>query len=405
MSAWLAQLEPLHYVSILSIGALFYFAYKGLDEEDGMRAQIAGMAPTLLTSLGIFFTFLGVLISLLNFDVKDINDSVPEFLSGLKLAFLSSVLGLGLSLVFRWLQASKNKDQGPEEVTGRDLLNELKEMNANTLLVRDALIGEGDASLSTQFGKLRNDFRDFAEKMQQDGTDALIKALEEVIKDFNAKISEQFGENFKQLNEAVGALLEWQKQHKEQVEILTRAFEEIRTGIEKIENSTSQIPEHMEKLEGVLDQTEEHLTGLYEGISSLAEMRKSAENAVPELRESIDTVTSGMKESIDQQTDSINQQIEAMNQTMLSIQDTVNNFLETQAETANEVQSRITQSLADNVETMQRTLRALDDEMQKQLQSALDRMGNNLTSITEKFLEIYEEASRRTMDPDNSPDR
>ena len=72
--------------------------------------------------------------------------------------------------------------------------------------------------------KLRNDFRDFAEKVTEDGSNALIKALEEVMRDFNAKINEQFGENFKQLNEAVTALLEWQKEHKKQVEELTEIF-------------------------------------------------------------------------------------------------------------------------------------------------------------------------------------
>jgi len=40
--------------------------------------------------------------------------------------------------------------------------------------------------------------------MAENNSKALIEALQEVIRDFNAKINEQFGENFKQLNEAVG---------------------------------------------------------------------------------------------------------------------------------------------------------------------------------------------------------
>ena len=67
-------------------------------------------------------------------------------------------------------------------------------MNKGSESIKDALVGEGDASLSTQMGKLRNDFRDFAEKVSEDGSKALIEALEEVMRDFNAKINEQFGD-------------------------------------------------------------------------------------------------------------------------------------------------------------------------------------------------------------------
>ena len=83
----------------------------------------------------------------------------------------------------------------------------------------------------------------------------MIEALENVIKDFNQKITEQFGENFKQLNEAVGALLDWQKEYKEQVSLLTQTFEEckksiseVKDSIVEIEGKTSTIPEHMTKL-------------------------------------------------------------------------------------------------------------------------------------------------------------
>ena len=196
------------------------------------------MAPNTLTSLGIFFTFVGILISLSNFDIDAINDSIPRLLDGLKLAFLSSVVGLGFSVFFRLLQAGSNRDQSAGEIGAAELNDQLRELNNNTLAVKDALIGDGDASLSTQFGKLRNDFRDFADKMKEDGTQALVKALEEVIKDFNEKISEQFGENFKQLNEAVAALLEWQQEYKIQVEQLTQAFKETQSGIATVEQTT-----------------------------------------------------------------------------------------------------------------------------------------------------------------------
>lgn len=434
--------DPFQVGAVSFITLMFVIAWFGIGKTEGFLAQFAAMAPNVLTSLGIFFTFVGILIALQSFDAQRIEDSVPRLLGGLQLAFLSSVCGLGFSLIFRFLQARTNRNQSAGDIGAAELNDQLKELNANTLAVRDALIGDGEASLSTQFGKLRNDFRDFADKMKEDGTQALVKALEEVIKDFNEKISEQFGENFKQLNEAVGALLEWQKEYRAQVEVLTQAFKETQTGIESVEQTTAKIPDHMQSVESAFNATETRVEQLYEGIGSLSEMRQSAQNAVPELQKSIETMTSGMRESIDSQLDVLRSQIsetrdltanlgdvvktsldqteqnfakqmekfqgvldslnlgadnvlESTESVAKRVQEIMDDFSSRQEKVARDVQSRIDQSVADNVEAMNQSLQDLDKGMQQQLQRAIDKMGNNLTSITETFVQTYEESGRR----------
>ena len=54
---------------------------------------------------------------------------------------------------------------------------------------------------------------------------ALVEAIETVIGEFNVKINEQFGENFKKLNEAVGKLLEWQENYYKQIEYMVQTIE------------------------------------------------------------------------------------------------------------------------------------------------------------------------------------
>jgi len=58
-------------------------------------------APSILTSIGIFGTFLGIAIGLMHFDPDDVITSVPVFLSGIKLAFWSSVVGILTALIHR----------------------------------------------------------------------------------------------------------------------------------------------------------------------------------------------------------------------------------------------------------------------------------------------------------------
>ena len=455
--------DPLQIIAIAVIGFIFVVAIFGVRKKQGFLAQFATIAPNTLTSLGIFFTFVGILIALSNFDVSDINDSIPRLLDGLKLAFLSSVIGLGSSVTFRFIQAGSSGDESAGDIGASDLYDQLKDLNTNTLAVRDALIGDGEASLSTQFGKLRNDFRDFADKMKEDGTEALVKALEEVIKDFNEKISEQFGENFKQLNEAVGALLKWQEEYKAQVEVLTQAFKETQTGIQNVEESTAKIPSHMEAVETAFNATETRVEQLYEGVGSLNEMRESARNAVPELQQSIDAMTTGMRESVESQMDVMRSQIaemrEAQSKTGQEIRELTANlgeivkssldqseqnfakqmekfqgvldslnlgadnvlestetvakrvneimddFSSRQEKVARDVQSRIDQSVADNVEAMNQSLQDLDKGMQQQLQRSIDKMGNNLTAITEQFVNTYQEGGRKITELIRSIDR
>jgi hypothetical protein len=57
--------------------------------------------PTILTTIGIFATFIGIAIGMSGFDVANIQASVPSLLSGLKTAFWASVAGVGAALTIK----------------------------------------------------------------------------------------------------------------------------------------------------------------------------------------------------------------------------------------------------------------------------------------------------------------
>ena len=308
-------------IAFLIIIVVLIKAIKGIKSGTSLSRD----ATSVLTTIGIFFTFFGISIALFNFDPTNINESIPLLLGGLKVAFLSSVAGLGASLLYKYLKPRYEikTDEGKSEVSAEDLYAVLqsidKTIDTGNKNIKDALTGDGDASLSTQFGKLRNDFRDFAEKVAEDGSQKLIEALEQVIKDFNQKITEQFGENFKQLNEAVGALLVWQQEHKDHIEKLTAAYEkttesiqDINTSFKDIENSTAKIPASMENIEKVFDSTNVRMQEMHEGLKSLADMRQKAEESLPFIHDQITNMTDNLQQSVNKQTESIQQNIELM---------------------------------------------------------------------------------------------
>lgn len=69
--------------------------------KQAKQVEFVNYVPTLLTTMGIFGTFLGIVLGLLDFNQLDIEASIPPLLEGLKTAFITSLAGILLSLVFK----------------------------------------------------------------------------------------------------------------------------------------------------------------------------------------------------------------------------------------------------------------------------------------------------------------
>ena len=427
------------------IGAIIVIVLAYLYFSNRLKSNdpIVNHATSTLTSLGILGTFLGITIALFNFDTLDITNSIPKLLGGLKIAFISSILGLSLAILFRYKKSKsdENEENAKDEYTAGDFFKQVSELtkeiaNGNKD-IKEALVGDGDASLSTQIGKLRNDFRDFAEKVAEDGSQKLIEALEQVIKDFNQKISEQFGENFKQLNEAVGALLVWQKEHKAQVEKLTELFEETQKGIEvanqsiqSIEASTSKIPNQMKEVETVFEKTDLRMEELHGALGTLANLREKAEESLPIVEEHLNAIGDGIKTSVEKQLNTMNDSFNAMEKgneniqsnladLITSVSDSANllvdsakgsqeelkgvmvsigtdltksaqSLQEMQQNSANDIEAKMRQSIETATENINSLVQEVSNKMAEQVNQNVETLGQNLTAVSQALNESYE---------------
>jgi hypothetical protein len=206
--------------------------------------SIAHKAPAFLTTLGILGTFTGIAFGLLDFNTNEIEKSVPDLISGIKTAFWTSAWGILCALTIKtrdlWFDGRKKIS---ERVSSDATINDLAYLLQG---VQHALVGRDEATLIGQIRLARQDSNDridelsrTAEEARQDNNNrletltrsleefgrtvaennskALIAALKDVIREFNEKISEQFGETFKQLNDAVGQILVWQERYRQQM--------------------------------------------------------------------------------------------------------------------------------------------------------------------------------------------
>jgi hypothetical protein len=209
--------------------AIALIAIAGLAFHIRWSRRSTVLGPTLLTTLGIFFCFAGIAWGLLDFDPNNVKAGVPHLLQGIRTSFWASVVGIGFALtikarhiLFGDPEAAADGSEGGATVD--DLADQLARLNAT-------LAGKDEGGVVGQIARLREDnnrkldsltasFEKYAQKVAESNSKALIQALQEVIKDFNTKINEQFGENFKQLNAAVGKLLLWQQRYELQLNAL-----------------------------------------------------------------------------------------------------------------------------------------------------------------------------------------
>ena len=87
------------------------------------KGHIAGLTIT----IGIFGTFFGVFIGLLNFNPEEITASIPKLINGLQTAFVTSIAGLLANLVLRIMPSIYGFK---EEVIGKKAILKMMDMQA-----------------------------------------------------------------------------------------------------------------------------------------------------------------------------------------------------------------------------------------------------------------------------------
>lgn len=406
------------------IGYFLYAFYKRNTEK------IRASAPTILTTVGVLGTFLGITIGLANFDFsthKTIEASIPSLLSGLKMAFLTSILGIFASIIMRIvIERAKYKDQeGPEEVSSQDIYNLLREQCDSMNGVRAVISGDQDASLITQIQKMRNDmndgirsiersiagdsedsisnkltsinsnlskstdeikaeFRDFSSKLSEMATQHIIEALKEVIRNFNENLNEQFGDNFKQLNQAVEKLVTWQEEYRQQMidtkAALDSSVEAMSSGAESLEsirNDAQAIPPTMKTLEEVLEVLGTELTDLQESIESFGQIKDKAEEALPAISKNIEEITGMVNQTVEEGS---NLHKKFVDET-IDLVDWVTTYLKDTANDISDKNKQMSDIMTQAAEDVQKSV----NSVQEQSKEVVEDLGNSFKESTSKI--------------------
>lgn len=311
-------------IFFLLTGAAYLYAIRSLRR--GERHNYVEYAPSLMTSLGLFGTFLGIFIGLLQFDPKHIDGSIQQLLNGLQTAFVTSIMGMAFAIWFKVKQTGhmdsvKQADMitQPEEIEPKDIHTVMLKQHAALAVIAKGIGGDDERSLVGQLQMLRTDVVDFrstvnkrqeafeaklwaqmdnfAEMMSKSATQQVIEALKQVIVEFNQKLTEQFGDNFKRLDESVKKLVDWQQNYMTQLDEMTRLYrlgtesiDATKVAVESIRVETSRIPADMQLLSTVINVNQHQINELTRHLDAFVAMRDQAVIAVPHIQEKLEQV-------------------------------------------------------------------------------------------------------------------
>ena len=311
-----------------------YILYFFLKENQYSKESVLG---NIASTIGVLGTFVGISIGLWKFNPNDITSSVPLLLSGMKIAFATSIIGMAASIFMKYI-ALKNEDE--ENID--DIMELFNTMIAESRNVNNTLI-ENQKQTENVLNKVSEIWASHQENLTVELKSEILNLNNNTISKQEELIGEfkKLGECFTLLNSGVNNLLTWQENYKETIENTTKELETViqtihnaDESIESISKNSSLIKENNENLSEVLKEINKTQNVIIDSNKSIIEISNTAKESIPQINEHFTNIDNRTKEST------------AYLQTLIS--ENLNNIKSYLEKITEDVLSKTTQSIYEN---------------------------------------------------------
>ena len=276
-----------------------YILYFFLKEKQYSKESVLG---NIASTIGVLGTFVGISIGLWKFNPNDITSSVPLLLSGMKIAFATSIIGMAASIFMKYI-ALKNEDE--ENID--DIMELFNTMIAESRNVNNTLI-ENQKQTENVLNKVSEIWASHQENLTVELKSEILNLNNNTISKQEELIGEfkKLGECFTLLNSGVNNLLTWQENYKETIENTTKELETViqtihnaDESIESISKNSSLIKENNENLSEVLKEINKTQNVIIDSNKSIIEISNTAKESIPQINEHFTNIDNRTKESTD----------------------------------------------------------------------------------------------------------
>ncbi|KUJ82664.1 hypothetical protein AWR36_012865 [Microbulbifer flavimaris] len=259
---------------------LLIFAMALVLRFGGRGREFVEQCPGFLTSLGILGTFVGIIIGLYGFSLEDIDRSIADLMAGLKTAFITSVIGLALSLLLRVFTRMLKLPSDPVESAAT-----IDDLNRNLVSLHSAL-----------------------DQYAQRTGESVVKQLEQVVAGFNTRLESQFGANLqtfcRQLEQLGPVLHKVSSEYAAHAERVSSWSQQCQTNqaalleqqalINKAHERIAELPQLYRGLDQLLAQQGQQASQLAELLHRQGDSVQQLTALVPKLPESMEHLSRGI---------------------------------------------------------------------------------------------------------------
>lgn len=381
---------------ILASGVLCRYYWREMD-RDIQRKQLGdSIYPSLMVAQGTFYTFVGISIVLFTFDGND----VSNIISGTKLAFFTSVIGLLSSLAAKiYLKrvteeygiGSSDEYQYYDEAAFFDMMKKINE----SIREQNAII---EKNLNKRLDIVTKGLTNMVEKVTAEHLEktkecyiSLQEASDKVNRDLVIKVNEYLGS----IDKSVSAMQSFSGDFKTQLRDMKKGFTELNKALgtmsKNSENFTTQIGVNFSQLDKALVDFLNNTSGKFETLNkTVTELSQTLVNMdFTNIMKSVDTAfTPLIKQAGEYNTDMKNvvDQVKTMTQSSLNLMDmfngTLNNMKQQQEVYAN-IFKEYTDGTAMKISKMGETV----DKDLNSVQGSLERLSLAFNTATKTIQE------------------
>ncbi len=147
-------------IIVIAVCAFYYIKSNNQNKSLVEKRRWIEQIPSLVSTLGVLGTFIGITVGLCNFDTADLDNSIPLLLSGLKTAFFTSIAGMISSMFLSRYVCSRydELDKGVSDINQAAglITKSVSDMSAANIQTLTTMMAQQEDQLRL-FEQLHND--------------------------------------------------------------------------------------------------------------------------------------------------------------------------------------------------------------------------------------------------------
>ena len=360
--------------------------------------------PALLVGLGILGTFVGLVWGLIPFSgidfkqTEDIRKAIEELLSGVSTAFVTSVWGMLVSLLFNGVEKLCIGKVSREIAILQDVLDV-----PFTLKTEEEIAEKQKDELEQQTAALKSFSTDLANDIKSamaDGRQELIRELHSATKAFSSAITEQLEPTFNNLNTALEELRRQKEESStDAIQQLVEEFQRSLSGsaTAQMETLAETVSKASESLITLPEQLAHMMVGVQEQVNQThGLLSKTSQSQAEQMKSMMEGMLSAFQEAIDTHQAGLSATTDNVNEEMKQIANDIRILLES---AANRTDAQLAQRMADIKTTSAQSLQTLQitiTDLQQGLTQAAAQTTEESSVMITRMRELLESSANRT---------